>query len=355
VRTRSLSSALARVFRPISFFSTWRSRGVALSFGLVAVGALVMAGGGAAAAPQPTVAQAQAKLHKLSNQLQQLDQRYDQIQQQLSSANQQLALANTAAARYENRFKSMRAEVAQIAAEAYETGSINTPEALLTSSNPQKILDQSSILLELSSDNSTEMTAFLNAARQLENAQAATRRVRDGILQLKNKLAAQKAGLNKLISKQKSLVAQLSPADLAGTGPGGAPSTGGTIGAPDPLPDVSQGEKAVAFAFSKIGCPYVFGGTGPCADGYDCSGLTQAAWAAAGVAIPRTSEEQAGLPAVPESDLEPGDILEFLGDGHVGIYVGGGELIDAPQTGEDVQEVAFTGWYQENFDGAVRP
>jgi peptidoglycan DL-endopeptidase CwlO len=354
VRTRSLSSALARVFRPISFFSTWRSRGVALSFGLVAVGALVMAGGGAAAAPQPTVAQAQAKLDKLNNQLQQLDQKYDQIQQQLSSANQQLALANTAAARYENRFKSMRAEVAQIAAEAYETGSINTPEALLTSSNPQKILDQSSILLELSSDNSTEMSAFLNAARQLENAQASTRRVRDGILQLKGKLAAQKASLNKLISKQQALVNQLSPADLAGTGPGGAAPTTG-IGAPDPLPDITQGEKAVAFAFAQIGCPYVFGGTGPCDDGFDCSGLTQAAWAAAGVAIPRTSEEQAGLPAVPESDLEPGDILEFLGDGHVGIYVGHGDLIDAPQTGEDVQEVAFTGWYQENFDGAVRP
>ncbi len=353
--TRSLSSALARVFRSFSVLRTWRSRGVAVSFALVAVGALVMASGAASAAPQPTVAQAQAKLDKLNNQLQQLDQRYDQIQQQLSSANQQLALANTAAARYQNRFKSMRAEVAQIAAEAYETGGIDTPEALLTSDNPQKILDQSSILLELSSDNSAEMSAFLTAARQLENAQSATRRVRDGILQLKGKLAAQKASLNKLISKQQALVNQLSPADLAGTGPGGGASTGGSIGAPDPLPDVTQGEKAVAFAFSKIGCPYVFGGTGPCQDGYDCSGLTQAAWAAAGVAIPRTSEEQADLPAVPESDLEPGDILEFLGDGHVGIYVGNNMLIDAPQTGEDVQEVAFTGWYQENFDGAVRP
>jgi peptidoglycan DL-endopeptidase CwlO len=354
VRTRSLSSALARVFRSINVFSTWRSRGVALSFAMVAVGALVMASGGASAAPQPTVAQAQAKLDKLNNQLQQLDQRYDQVQQQVSSANQQLALANTAAARYENRFKSMRAEVAQIAATAYENGSLSSPETLLTSNNPQKILDQSSILLELSSDNSAEMSAFLTVARQLSNAQASTRRVRDGILQLKDKLAVQKASLNKLISQQQSLVNQLSPAEQAGTGPGGgAPTTG--IGAPDPLPDLTQGEKAVAFAFAQIGCPYVFGGTGPCEDGFDCSGLTQAAWAAAGVAIPRTSEEQAGLPAVPESDLEPGDILEFLGDGHVGIYVGNNMLVDAPQTGEDVQEVAFTGWYQENFDGAVRP
>ena len=335
-------------------FGTWRSRGVAVSFSLVAVGALVMASGGAAAAPKPTASQVQQKLDKLNNQMQQLDERYDQVKQQVSSASQQLALANTAAARYESRFKSMRAVVAQIAATAYEDGSLNTPEALLDSNNPQKILDQSSILLELSSDNSAKMSAFLTVARQLANAQASARRVRNGILALKNKVAAQRASLNKLISKQQSLLNQLTPAEQAGTGPGGAAPTTG-IGAPDPLPDVSQGEQAVAFAFKQIGCPYVFGGTGPCGAGFDCSGLTQAAWAAAGVSIPRTSEAQAGLPAVPEADLEPGDILEFLGDGHVGIYVGGGKLIDAPQTGEDVQEVAFSGWYQENFDGAVRP
>lgn len=354
MRTRSLSSFLARVFRSFSVFAVLRRRGVALSIGLAAVGALVMASGGAAAAPQPTVTQVQQKLDKLNNQAQQLDEQYDQVQQQLSSANQQLALVNTQSARYLARFNAMRAQVAQIAAAAYEDGSIDTPEALLTSSNPQKILSQSSILLELSSANSAEMSAFLAAARQLSGAQESARRVRNGILQLKDKLAAQKTSLNKLISQQKSLLSQLTPAEQVGTGPGGAAPTTG-IGGTDPLPDVTQGEKAVKFAFAQIGCPYVFGGTGPCDDGFDCSGLTQAAWAAAGVAIPRTSEEQAGLPAVPESDLEPGDILEFLGDGHVGIYVGNNELIDAPQTGEDVQEVAFTGWYQENFDGAVRP
>ncbi len=352
MRTRSSSSALARVFRSFSVFSTFRRRGVALSFGLVAVGALVMAGGGAAASSQPTAAQVQQKLDKLNNEAQRLDEQYDGVQQELSSANQQLALVNTEAARYLSRFNSMRAEVAQIAAAAYEDGSLTTPEALLTSDNPQQILDQSSILLELSSANSNEMSAFLAAARQLSDAQASARRVRSGILALKDKLAAQKKSLNKLISQQQALLNQLTPAQQAGTGPGG---TGTSIGGSDPVPTNTQAGKAVAFAYAQIGCPYVFGGTGPCADGFDCSGLTQAAWAAAGVAIPRTSYEQADLPAVPESELEPGDILEFLDDGHVGIYVGGGKLIDAPQTGEDVELVSFSGWYQENFDGAVRP
>ena len=55
------------------------------------------------------------------------------------------------------------------------------------------------------------------------------------------------------------------------------------------------------------------------------------------------------------SDLQPGDILFFDGDGHEGIYVGGGKLIDAPQTGMDVEEVALSGWYSANLDSAARP
>ena len=80
------------------------------------------------------------------------------------------------------------------------------------------------------------------------------------------------------------------------------------------------------------------------------------AWAAAGVAIPRTSEAQASLPSVPTSALQPGDILEFAGDSHVGIYVGGGMLIDAPQPGMTVEKVSLSSsWYAANLVGAVRP
>jgi peptidoglycan DL-endopeptidase CwlO len=330
---------------------------VAVSLGLAAAGALIVTSGVAAASPQPTVAQVQHKVNQLSNQAQRLDEQLDQVQQQLSSAKQQLKLVNTEAARYRLRFRAMQDEVAEIATQAYEDGSITSPESLLTSNNPQQILDQSSILLELSSSNSAAMDAFLAAARQLSAAQASARRVKAGILALQAKLDAQKKTLNKQYAQQKTLLAQLTPAQQTGLGPGGGSSSGGggTIGANDPLPTSTQAEKAVKFAFDQINCPYVFGGTGPCAEGFDCSGLTQAAWAYAGVSIPRTSYEQADLPSVPESELAPGDIMEFAGDSHVGIYVGNNELIDAPQTGEDVQEVSFTGWFAENFDGAVVP
>jgi cell wall-associated NlpC family hydrolase len=113
---------------------------------------------------------------------------------------------------------------------------------------------------------------------------------------------------------------------------------------------------AVAFAASRIGTPYEWGGTGN--GGFDCSGLTQAAYAAAGVGLPRVAQDQfdAG-PVVPGGmPVEPGDLL-FFGAGatevtHVGIYVGAGDMVDAPHTGTDVREEPAD-W--PDFVGATRP
>jgi peptidoglycan DL-endopeptidase CwlO len=330
----------------------FKRRGAAISLGLLATAAVVMGVGGVAgAAPQPTVASVQAKLTQLNNKAQTLDEQYDQAQQALASASQQLKLVNAQAARYQTAFDARRKQVAQIAAQAYEEGTLDSPEVLLTTNDPQQILNQSSILLELSSSNTSMMKAFLSAAKQLSGAQAAARRTKDARAALATKLANEKKSLDKTISQQKSLLAQLTPAQQTGTGP-----SGGQTVAQDPLPATTQALKAVQFAYDQLGCPYVFGGTGPCNDGFDCSGLTSQAWASAGVSIPRTSYEQMSeLPAVSTSELEPGDILGFIGNGHVGIYVGGGYLIDAPQTGEDVEKVKLAGWFLDNLDGAVRP
>ena len=339
---RSGSTTLNRTLR----------HGAAISLGLLAIGALVLSTGVAGAAPQPTVAEVQAKLTQLTNQAQKLDQQFAQAQQQLAAADQQLAVVDTEVARDQAQLDLLQGKVAEIALAAYENGSISSPTALLSSNDPQALLNQSSILLELASSNNSEIKAYLAAARQLLGAQQAAKRVQAGKLALKDELASEKATNAKLTSQQQALLNQLTPAQQAGLGPGGSTTT---IGETDPLPTSTQAEKAVEFAYDQIGCPYVFGGTGPCDDGFDCSGLMQAAWAFAGVSIPRTSYEQAGLPAVPEADMQPGDIMEFDGDGHVGMYVGGGYLIDAPQTGEDVEKVPFSGWYVENFDGAVAP
>ena len=85
--------------------------------------------------------------------------------------------------------------------------------------------------------------------------------------------------------------------------------------------------------------------------------ICKAAWQAAGVSIPRdTYGQYSSLPHVPTSAIQPGDLLFFDGEGHVAIYVGGGQMIDAPQPGQNVEEVPMnSAWYSQNFDGAARP
>jgi peptidoglycan DL-endopeptidase CwlO len=325
-----------------------------MAAGALAVGVLISLGGPAAAAPQPTVAQVQAKLSQLNTQAEKLDQRYNQIQQELTAANQRLKLVDREATRYEARFKSMRTEIARIATIAYESGNMTSVAALLTSGDAQEVLNQSSILLELSSANSAEMSQFIMAARQLAGAQQAARRAQQAIVALRNNLVGQRKSLAKLIAQQKTLLAQLTPAQQQTVGPGGGGGPGKGTPPAYKGPTSTQAGKAVAFAYAQLGKPYVFGASGP--DSFDCSGLTMASWAAAGVAIPRTSYAQwADLPHVPISQLEPGDILVFNGAGHVGIYVGGNMLIDAPHTGAVVEKVALSGWYEQTLDGAVRP
>lgn len=102
-------------------------------------------------------------------------------------------------------------------------------------------------------------------------------------------------------------------------------------------------DTAVAFARAQIGKPYIWGGTGP--TGFDCSGLVYAAYAAAGIHIARTTYQwQHDGPVIPLSQIQPGDLLFSVGSdgtgsnpGHVVMYLGGGRVIQAPRTGQDVQ------------------
>ncbi|HEX3488178.1 MAG TPA: NlpC/P60 family protein [Streptosporangiaceae bacterium] len=330
--------------------------------GLGATALLLVTGGMAVASPQVTIAQVQKQLNKLTTRQDKLDQQLDQVKQNLASATQRLAVVKREEARQSRQFNSMRGEIGQIAAQAYEQGSLNSSIALLTSGRPQQILDQSSMLLELSSANTAKTNQFLAAARALKNTQQEATRTRDGILQLKKSIASRLKVLNATVAKEKALLAQLTPVQVKKvTAPGGGGGTGGGGGGgggggQKPPPVSGAAGKAVDYAYAQLGCPYVYGATGPCNSGFDCSGLMMEAWAAAGVSIPRTSyEDWDQLPHVSESDMQPGDILVFDGEGHVGMYVGGGELIDAPQTGMNVEKVPLAGWYSANLDGVVRP
>ncbi|UGQ13601.1 bifunctional lytic transglycosylase/C40 family peptidase [Yinghuangia sp. ASG 101] len=133
-----------------------------------------------------------------------------------------------------------------------------------------------------------------------------------------------------------------------------APATNTAPGAPG-----SAAQTAIAFAQAAIGTPYLWGGDGPVEGGFDCSGLTKAAYAAAGVTLPRVAQDQyAAGPQVPYgAPLMPGDLV-FYGTAsnihHVGLYVGDGKMIDAPFTGALVRLERFR-WVGDDYYGATRP
>jgi NlpC/P60 family len=115
--------------------------------------------------------------------------------------------------------------------------------------------------------------------------------------------------------------------------------------APTSTQDGTAVAAVLAFARAQIGKPYVFGASGP--DSYDCSGLTQAAYNAAGVHLTHSTYTQIleGIADVPESGLAPGDLV-FPDAGHVQIYSGNGNIIEAPHTGAFVREVPMWGFWK---------
>ncbi len=329
-------------------------RGVAIGASVVAAGALAAFASSAGAAPKPTVSQVQKSVNRLTSQEDQAAQMYDQSEQQLSNAKQRLALVNSEIRADQAKFESMRSEIAAIASTAYENGTMTSMGALLTSNNPQAVLGQASVLLQLSSARASQVNEFIQAARQLQGAQLTAKRTEQGIAALDAQRLARKKSLGKSLSQKKALLATLTAQQQQTVTTTSTIGAGGSTTATNNVPTSSQAGKAVAYAYSKLGDPYVYGATGP--GSFDCSGLVQAAWAYAGVSIPRTTYEQvAALPAVSTSNLQPGDLLFMDGDGHVGIYVGGGYLIDAPQTGSNVEKVPLSGWYSANLDSAARP
>ena len=115
------------------------------------------------------------------------------------------------------------------------------------------------------------------------------------------------------------------------------------------------GAEAVAAAESQIGVPYVWAGATP-GVGFDCSGLTMWAWAHAGVSLSHSAADQYAEPMhVPLSDLQPGDLLFYREGGtigHVTMYVGPGEMVQAMETGTNIQ---VTGIWTSGLVGAGRP
>ena len=342
-------------------------RGAVLAVAVAAATSLAVYTGttGAGAAAAPTISQVKAQVNTLQAKIDMIGQQYDAANQEYGSAQARLTQVQKQAANAQARYNTARAQLAAVAVSLYKNANQTSVLGLLSSGNPATALSQASLVLQVEGTHNEEATQFLTAAQTLASVSEQRQRTEQGIAQIRAQLASQKTSLSKLLASSKATLdsltaaqqAQVTADTIGGTTTSSSSSSGQSGATPMAYtgPTGTQADKAVAFAYAQLGKPYVYGATGP--DSYDCSGLVQAAWAAAGVAIPRTTfEDWDDLPHIPVSQMVPGDLVIYDGEGHVAIYVGDGYIIDAPHTGADVERVPYDeSWYVDNEDGVLQP
>jgi peptidoglycan DL-endopeptidase CwlO len=337
-------------------------RAAALVAVLAAAGGVAVYAGasGAGAAPAPSIDQVQAEINSLQGQLDKIGEQYDAAGQQLTAAKARLAQATRQSDRAQQQYNTASAALAAVAVSAYEDSARTSVIGLLTSGNPDAVLSQASLLLQIEGTHNEEAQQLLTFANELSSMKEQRQRTESGVTQLAAQYAAQETSMAKLLDKQKAVLDGLTAQqqdEVAANSVGGSLSSGDVTTTPIAYtgPTSSQAGKAVQFAYAQIGKPYAWGANGPAA--YDCSGLMYAAWQAAGVTLPRdTYEEWAQLPHIPLSSVEPGDLILYNGESHVAMYVGDGYIIDAPHAGAVVERIPeSTSWYADSADGAVRP
>jgi cell wall-associated NlpC family hydrolase len=297
----------------------------------------------ATAAHADPEAEARKKLTKLNEQVDQQVEKYNQVREQWKVAKKKYKATQEAGKDELATYNELQAKVSQMAADAYKAGDTGGA-AGFAAGDPQAVLDQAAVFAHLTRNRTSELSQFLGSAQRLRREQAQAKAAYDEVDKKAKEIKARKAELDKQVAKQKRLVARYDP----------TPSSGG-IGGTYTGPASGSARAALDFAFAQKGKPYSYGATGP--GSYDCSGLTMKAWAAAGVNITRTTNSQyAATKRVAKSDLQPGDLVFFSGLGHVGLYIGGGQMIHAPSSGKTVTVVSInSSYYSANYYGAGRP
>ncbi|MFD7285017.1 NlpC/P60 family protein [Streptomyces sp. NPDC059863] len=310
--------------------------------------------GAAHAEPQLTPAQVKAEVDALYEQAETATERYNGTKVKADKARTALTRLRDEATRRTERLNSSRNALGSIASAQYRAGGLDPAVQLALSSSPEEYLEGASLAERAGSRQAARITAI-----RKELARIAELRTRaDGRLAeltaSQSELARHKSAVQEKIGSAQRLLDRLTARQRArydqerdGLGPNAASVAPGAMRAPN-----ARAAAAVAFAYGAIGKPYVWGATGPGA--FDCSGLTQAAWRSAGVALPRTTYTQINTgQRVSRADLAPGDLVFFFsGISHVGIYVGGGQMVHAPRPGSAVRLAPID---QMPFAGASRP
>ena len=316
---------------------------------------------------------------------------YNGAMYELKQARKAARIANAKAHRAARKVQAERDRIGRLVAAAYQSGSaVQQFGMLLQADGIGTLLSQYSATAAAEASLSAEYDAFSAASTVAKVYQAQARRalaarhaaaVRGA--KLKKKAAAavaeQERAVASISARKQELIAELARAqhisvrlakehqaalerirkkraEAAAEAAAAAQSAGGNGGGTThPASASGDAQKAIDFALAQIGEPYVWAAAGP--DAWDCSGLTMGAWRAAGVYLPHYSVDQyAQSQPVSEFELRPGDLVFWASDPanprtifHVGLYIGAGEMIEAPAPGEYVRVESIYAWEQPDF------
>jgi cell wall-associated NlpC family hydrolase len=303
------------------------ARGTYLAVVAVTAAVVMNFAGSAHADPVEDVErQLDAKWSSLENTIEQ----YNKTSEELKKTKVDTEAASQRVKPLQDKVNAAYAQVGLLSSAAYRGGRVSTANALLGGGSTNTMLEQLTLLGAIST---TEQ-------RQINELKA-----------LKTPLEAEKNRLQTLLDAQQKMEAELSTKKVAITKDMDAlqeqrmlalndrASRSGLRTQIPKLPYIPGAPgKAIAFALAQIGKPYVWNAAGP--DSYDCSGLTMAAWAEGGVSLSHfTGWQRDAATPVGRADLQPGDLV-FFGSGvphHVGLYIGGGNMVHAPQAGDSVK------------------
>ncbi|MFE1443113.1 NlpC/P60 family protein [Streptomyces sp. NPDC058739] len=310
-----------------------RGIGALCALSAAAVGAVPAATSSVAAPHDDTRARVDrlyAEAEKATEAFNRADERADELRGQVGAARDRLA-------RQQDRVNSLREALGSLAGAQYRSGGVDPSVALLFADDPDDYLDKASTLSRISARQAGRLKDLRGALRELAQERAETSgRLRE-LERSRAAVAGHKRTVERKLAAARRLLNSLPDAERAAfdrtsrTGRSGLPGLSGDV------PASGRAAAAVAAARSALGRPYVWGANGP--GGFDCSGLMQWSYAQAGVALPRTSQDQrvAGR-QVPLSQARPGDLVTYRSDAsHVGMYVGDGQVIHAPYPGAPVR------------------
>ncbi|MGB2570207.1 NlpC/P60 family protein [Micromonospora citrea] len=284
----------------------------------------------AVARAEPSVAELTARIEKSSTELERVVESYNKLNEEIKANKAAAARLHARIGPLEAQTAQSRSDVGEMAATAYKTGGLRTAQALLEPGGSGSLMDRLSTLDHLTRQRQERIAGFTDSQRRLLDQKARL----DATLAREAAQAKAMAGTRRTIERDLAKLYELrrQAYGRATEAPAPRPAASGS----DDAPAVSgKAGIAVRYAYGAVGKPYVWGGDGP--GGYDCSGLTSAAWRAAGKSLPHNTRMQWGVVAhISRSELRPGDLVFYSGLGHMGMYVGGGQIIDAPSAGRNV-------------------